>query len=66
MSFIVCEDAWPPIDKPKEGVKKKKPGPVAGAKAKLDSKKSQKVHRTEADLSAAIITKFNQLNNVKC
>ena len=62
--FHVDENIWPPVEKPKASVKKR--GPVAGEKKKREAKKAERAFRCEADLSTAIIGKFNQLQHVKC
>jgi hypothetical protein len=58
MPFIVDEDIWK--------LPKKKPGPVKGAKAKLEAKKKDQVYQSEAALSTAIIERYNRLRHIKC
>ena len=68
MPFIVDESIWPPEPKVKKPTAKvrKSPGPVPGEKKARRARIAERVFNCEADLSTAIITKFNQLNNVKC
>lgn len=60
--FHVDEDIWPP----KESKPKKKPGPIAGDKKKLEAKAKDKAFSTESALSTAIIERYNRLQHVKC
>ena len=49
-----------------EAKARKKPGPVAGAKKKLEAKAKDRAFSTESALSTAIIEKYNRLQHVKC